>query len=47
MRLADIPLEQRRKAALKLMNEAKDTSEYARLFELVYAPGDAGGRISA
>ena len=47
VRLADIPLEQRRKAALKLMNEAKDTSEYARLFELVYAPGDAGGRISA
>jgi hypothetical protein len=47
IRLADIPDEIRIAAARKLMNEAKDIHEWARLVELAYAPGDAGGRIAA
>lgn len=47
IRLADIPEPVRRRAALALMRQTDDTTEYARLFELVYAPGDAGGRIAA
>ncbi len=47
IRLADIPIEQRRAAALKLMRETSDTSEYAALFELVVAPGNRSARIAA
>lgn len=47
IRLADIPDEIRIRAARKLMDEAKDINEYARLIELAFAPGDAGGRIAA
>lgn len=47
VRLADVPEDVRRKAALKLMDEAKDGTEWARLFELVWNPGDASGRIAA
>ncbi len=29
------------------MADAKDPEECARIFELVYDPGDAGGRVAA
>ena len=44
--LKDIPEPIRRKAALKLMANTGNTDEYARLFELVWNPGEAGGRIA-
>lgn len=47
IRLADIPDEIRITAARRLMAQAKDSNEWARLVELAYAPGDAGGRIAA
>lgn len=47
IRLADIPDEIRIQAARRLMAQAKTPAEYIKLFELAYAPGDAGGRIAA
>lgn len=47
MRLADVPLAQRLAAAESCMREAKDEAELVRLFELVYDPADASGRIAA
>ena len=47
VRLADIPLEVRLRAAELCMAEARTDEEAARLFELVYDPGDVSGRVSA
>lgn len=47
VRLADIPTPTRIRAARQLMSTAKDHAEWARLLQLAYDPGDAGGRIAA
>lgn len=47
IRLADIPEPVRRRAALQLMRDTDNTAEFAQLFELVYDPGNKGGRIAA
>lgn len=46
VRLADVPLDVRMLAAERCMAEASTDEEVARLFELVYDPGDCGGRVS-
>jgi hypothetical protein len=46
IRLADIPLNTRRTAALRLMRNTNDTAEWVRLYELVFNPGDASGRVA-
>jgi hypothetical protein len=47
VRLADIPLDVRMLAAERCMAEAATDEEVAQLFELVYDPGDRGGRVAA
>lgn len=47
VRLADVPLADRLAAAESCMREAKTGQELLRLFELVYDPGSASGRIAA
>jgi hypothetical protein len=47
IRLADIPLNIRKQAALRLMRQTDDTAEWARYFELVWEPGHASGRVAA
>lgn len=47
IKLADIDDTVRIRAARRLMNETDDISEYLRLLELAYIPGDANGRVAA
>lgn len=48
IRIADIPLDIRRQAALKLIDQGDITeNQLGRMFELVFEPGDASGRITA
>lgn len=47
VRLRDVPETTREFYGRKLLAAARDDAEYFRLVELIYDPGDAGGRIAA
>lgn len=47
IRIADIPIDVRRKAALKLIDQGWPDDQLGRMFELVVDPGDASGLVAA